>query len=367
MRRRDLPALAGLLSADDLRLTAATIASAQERSGAIPWFPGGHTDPWDHVECAMALVACGFDDEAARAYEWLTRTQSADGSWPSKVVAGVVDDAHREPHQGAYVAVGAWHHVLVTGDTSFAARLWPTVRRAIDFVVGLQDDRGTIPWAVDPAGGCADGALLTGSSSTYLSLRCALALADLLGEEQPEWELAACELLHALTAHRGEFLDKSRFSMDWYYPVLGGWLTGAGAARALDARWSEFVVPGLGARCVSDEPWVTGAESSELVLALDNAGRRDDALALLADIQHLREPDGSYWTGWQFAYQVFWPDEHSTWTAAAVILAADALSRTTPGNGIFRGDGLPTVTEIPGPACGCRAASTVRATQDRAT
>ena len=360
-----LPELPGLLSADDLLATARTIAAAQESSGAIPWFPGGHTDPWDHVECAMALSVCGLRAEAVRAYEWLAATQSPDGSWPSKVVVGNVDDAHREPHQGAYVAVGVWHHVLVTGDTSFAARLWPTVRRAVDFVVGLQTDRGTIPWAVDPDGSCADGALLTGSSSTYQSLRCALALADLLGEEQPEWELAACELLHALSAHPEYFLDKSRFSMDWYYPVLGGWLTGADARAALDERWAEFVVPGLGARCVNDQPWVTGAESSELVLALDNAGRPDAARALLADIQHMREPDGSYWTGWQFAHQVFWPDEHSTWTAAAVILAADALSRTTPANGIFRGDGLPMVTEIPGPGCGC--GSNVRATQDRST
>jgi hypothetical protein len=360
-----LPEVAGLLTAGDLLATARTIAAAQEPSGAIPWFPGGHTDPWDHVECAMALAVCGLRDEAVRAYDWLARTQSPDGSWPSKVVAGVVNDDHREPHQCAYVAVGVWHHVLVTGDTSVAARHWPVVRRAVDFVVGLQTDRGTIPWAVGADGSCADGALLTGSSSIYQSLRCALALADLFGEPQPEWELAACELLHALSAHPGEFLDKSQFSMDWYYPILGGWLTGAGAAATLDARWDEFVVPGLGARCVSDEPWVTGAESSELVLALDNAGRHDDAVALLADIQHMREQDGSYWTGWQFAHQVFWPDEHSTWTAAAVILAADALSRTTPANGIFRGDGLPAVTEIPGPACGCR--SPLRTAQNRST
>jgi hypothetical protein len=363
--REAVPSLPGLLTAADLLATAQTIAAAQEPSGAIPWFPGGHTDPWDHVECAMALSACGLRDEAARAYDWLARTQSPDGSWPSKVVAGVVGDEHREPHQCAYVAVGGWHHVLVTGDTSFAARQWPVVRRAVDFVVGVQTDRGTIPWAVGPDGSCADGALLTGSSSIFQSLRCALALADLFGEPQPEWELAACELLHALSAHRDEFLDKSRFSMDWYYPILGGWLTGADATATLDARWGEFVVPGLGARCVNDQPWVTGAESSELVLALDNAGRGDDARALLADIQHLREPDGSYWTGWQFAHRVFWPDEHSTWTAAAVILAADALSRTTPANGIFRGDGLPAVTEIPGPDCGCRSAR--RATQDRST
>ena len=43
--------------------------------------------------------------------------------------------------------------------------------------------------------------------------------------------------------------------------------------------------------------------------------------------------------------------------AAAVILAVDALSRTTPGSGIFRADALPAgVDLIPDPACGCSSA-----------
>jgi hypothetical protein len=36
-----------------------------------------------------------------------------------------------------------------------------------------------------------------------------------------------------------------------------------------------------------------------------------------------------------------WPVERTTWTGAAVILAADALSSTTPASGIFRGTDLP--------------------------
>jgi hypothetical protein len=36
-----------------------------------------------------------------------------------------------------------------------------------------------------------------------------------------------------------------------------------------------------------------------------------------------------------------WPVERTTWTGAAMILAADALSRTTAASGIFRGIGLP--------------------------
>ncbi len=40
-----LPELPGLLTADDLVLTAGTIAEWQLPNGMIPWFPGGHADP----------------------------------------------------------------------------------------------------------------------------------------------------------------------------------------------------------------------------------------------------------------------------------------------------------------------------------
>ena len=61
--------------------------------------------------------------------------------------------------------------------------------------------------------------------------------------------------------------------MEWYYPVLGGALRGAAARSRIDERWDDFVVPGLGIRCVDDRPWVTGAETCELVMALDAIGQ----------------------------------------------------------------------------------------------
>src|SRR5262249_40884930 len=47
----------------DMRQTALAIAAAQLPYGAVPW-PDGHVDPWDHVECAMALSACGLTRQA---------------------------------------------------------------------------------------------------------------------------------------------------------------------------------------------------------------------------------------------------------------------------------------------------------------
>lgn len=336
----ELPSVAGVFSRRQCLKTAESIATAQESTGAIPWFTGGHTDPWDHVESAMALSVAGLYDEAVAAYRWSASTQNADGSWPRQFRSGVVESADIDVNFCAYLAVGIWHHLLRSDDLAFARELWPSVRAGLDFVVGLQLPRGVIPWTLG-----TDEALVTGNSSMYQSLGCGLALAERLGDPQPAWAAARHRLGAALRDDPSACTPKDRYSMDWYYPILGGALRGPGAHARIDASWSRFVVGNIGIRCVSDRPWVTGAETCELVLALDAMGEHTRAGALFAAMQHLREQDGSYWTGLVFADGKRWPEERTTWTGAAVILAADALSRATPANGIFR-DLLPDAVPV---------------------
>ncbi|MGZ4582555.1 MAG: prenyltransferase [Nocardioidaceae bacterium] len=360
-----VPSLPGVVGAAEVRETAAAIARAQERSGAIPWFPGGQVDVWDHVESAMALLVGGEQEAAERAYRWLFDTQRPDGSWPIRATRGVVEDPGADSNMCAYVAVGAWHHWLVRRDEAFVRRAWPVVRRALDLVVGMQLSFGGIAWARDAQGRQFDEALVAGSSSIHHALACGLALGDLLDEPQPEWELAAGRIGHALREHEELFAQKTRYSMDWYYPVLGGAVRGADARRRIDVRWPDFVVDGLGIRCVDDHPWVTGAETCELALALDATGRPDQALVLVADMQHLRDPDGSYGTGYVFADDARWPEEQTTWTAAAMVLAVDALAQTTPGADIFRGTTYANDFPEIGLECGCGSADRVAGVSTR--
>jgi len=116
------------------------------------------------------------------------------------------------------------------------------------------------------------------------------------------------------------------------------------------------VVPGPSAvpLACADEPWVTGAETCELVLALDAIGDRPRAREMFAGIQFLRDPDGGYWirvastpTGSTSR------NERSGYTSAAVILAADALSATSGGSGLFRAMGADTATAPDPGHCGC--------------
>ena len=207
--------------------------------------------------------------------------------------------------------------------------MWPVVERAIDFVLDLQTPRGEILWARHADGTPWSFALLTGSSSICHSLRCAIALAEHLGHERPDWELSAARLAHVIRHEPDAFAPKHRWAMDWYYPVLAGVVTGDDGPRAAGrARHDAFVMDGRGVRCVSDRPWVTAAETCECALAHLAVGDASVGRASCSRwAQQYRTDDGRYWTGIVYPDEVHFPGgERSTYTAAAVVLAADALA-----------------------------------------
>jgi len=346
-----LPEVPGAVGAAQVRQSAESIVAVQRPDGMIPWFEGGHCDPWNHVEAAMALTVAGLHDAARRAYQWLVDSQLGDGSWFNYYLAGAgVKDPRLDTNVCAYVATGAWHHFRITGDLGALGEMWPTLQAAVDFVLRWQRVDGAILWSVDPDGRPGRYPLLTGSSSIYHALRCAVACAETLGFERPDWELAAGRLAHAVAHTPQVFEPKAEFAMDWYYPVLTGALVGRPAENRIDAWWDTFVMEGLGVRCVSTGPWVTAAETAECALALDALGRRDRAMDLLAWTQAHRCEDGSYLTGLVYPEQATFPrGERTTYTAGAVILAADALSDASPAAGLFRGELLPADLDLTEP------------------
>jgi hypothetical protein len=312
------------------------IIATQLPSGEIPWSTGEKTDPWDHVEAAMGLVVGGFLDQARRAFFWMQSMQLADGSWFAAYRKGNPEDRTRETNMSAYIAVGVFHYWLVTGDRRFLKAMWNTVRRAIDFAVSHQQSNGGICWAISPQGKVDPMALLTGSSSIYMSLKCAIAIAAELGMTTTPWVDAKDRLGDAIRNRPYLFnMTKSRFSMDWFYPVLCGAVSGEAAGRRIERQWKKYVVEGLGVRCVSDQPWVTVAESSELVLALSAMGDTEKAHIVFNWLSEHVFDDGSFWCGFTFPDMTRWPEEKITWTNAVVLMAADALFGLTPGGRLF--------------------------------
>ena len=320
----------------DIDAVCGVIVENQLPSGEIPWCDGKKTDPWDHVEAAMGLSIGGYIDQARRAFDWMVRTQLKDGCWYSAYMQGVPEDRTRDANMSSYIAVGVFHDYLITGDVDFLQRMWSTVSKAIDFALRLQTPEGEIHWAISPEGEVDPMALLTGSSSIYMSLKCALAIAKILGRPVPQWKNALSRLGDAIR-HKPHLFNiaKSRYSMYWFYPILAGVITGADAQRRIEKYWAKYVIEDRGVRCVSDEPWVTIAETSELVIALAAMGNQELAKIIFNWIAERRYEDGSFWCGFTFPDMIIWPEDKITWTNAVALMAADAIYNLTPAGQLF--------------------------------
>ena len=199
---------------------------------------------------------------------------------------------------------------------------------------------GAIAWNIDEFEKIDEDYLLTGCSSIAKSLECAIAICQALGNQnyESEWRIAHSKLIAALEDPSGIFdlkKDRSRFSMDWYYPILGG-INSKKRINSLTTKIKDsFWIQDLGIKCVSDEPWVTVAETSECSIAYKKIGEDKIALELLHNAIAIVDGNGIPYMGWQFIENIYWPDETPSWTSAACILAADANNRLTSGADLF--------------------------------
>ena len=316
------------------------ILEVQEEDGSIPWEIGEKLDPWDHIEAAMGLSIAGKKVEAMAAFSWLLNNQLSDGSWYSEYKFSEPVTQRRETNFSAYLATGLWHFYLIYKDKDFLEKMLPTLMAALDFVISMQTAKGDIFWAAEEEKEILDDSLITGSSSIYKSLECAYAIYKL-------FDLSAEHIFESMQALKDSINNnpkrydrtwesKSRYSMDWYYPVLCGVFDEEKSLSQIESKWSEFVIQGKGCKCVVEEPWVTVAESSELVAALVRIGKISEAEELFNSLHQWRDKDDDlYWTGYVYTDKKFWPVEKPTWTAGAVLLAADAIYKFTPGSDLF--------------------------------
>ena len=312
------------------------VAGLQRESGDIPWHEDGKTDPWDLVESVMGLNTSGYYRESRRALDWLVRHQNPDGSWFSSYMDGDPLDRTRETHMACYLAVGLFHAYLITRDMEWLTAYWPCMEKGVEFALSLQTETGEIYWAKSPQGQVDPMALLAGSSSIFMSLKCALSIAFILGKSRPHWQRSFESLEQSIQENTHLYnVSKARFSMYWFYPVLCGAIRGERARARMEKYWNKYVIEGQGCRCVSDQPWVTIAETSELVLALNAMGERKKAGIVFSWILDRVYEDRTFWCGYTYPDMVIWPGEKISWTNAVVAMAADALYGLTPGSRLF--------------------------------
>lgn len=318
----------------------AFILRRQQQNGAIPWFDEGKLDPWDHTESIIALCIGKKYEAAKKGFLWLADNQNCDGTWFAKYLSKTDDkDADRQKIDTnfvAYPATGLWAYYLSSHDTKFIHQMYPTVKKALNYVLSQQTTEGDIQWANSSDEDLPRDALVTACSSILRSLECGIFLADICHDNSNAWEQAYHQLADALKNKPWRFdrtwESKDRFSMDWFYPILSGIYSPEEAKLRLKHDWDKFVEPQIGCRCVSDEPWVTIAESCELVMSLVNAQERIKAEEIFLQLLQWQDDDGGFWTGYVYKDKAIWPQEKTTWTAAAIIMAADALYNISPAS-----------------------------------
>ena len=297
----------------------------------VPWYRGGHADPWNHVEATMALAAGGRWGEVERAFDWLAANQLADGSWCTFYLADGVDRAAPGPQR---LRLPCHRRPVVLAAGRRRRRCWRNCGRCssgrISWCLRYQRQGEKLPGPLAPTAPSALSlcSLRPRRSNTPCARRPGSPSSSATSVEAEIWSAAAGRAAEAVAGRPGSFEPKDRWAMDWYYPVLSGAVVGrrspAAHARALEragrGRARAFAAsptrPGSRQPRRRNAPWLR-----------QGPGFRAEAEELLAWTAHLRASDGSYWTGCVHPECVRYPGgQKSTYSAAAVLIADHVLN-----------------------------------------
>ena len=170
--------------------------------------------------------------------------------------------------------------------------------------------------------------------------RCAIAISKILDlDSNKKWTKAYELLAYSIKNPKGLFdktIDRSRFSMDWYYPIISGALSDSEKDKYIKKIYKDFYIEGIGVKCVVEEPWVTVAETSEFIVSLVISNEIEEAKKLLIEVMNISDLNDIPYMGWQYEENIFWPEEKPSWTAAALILAADSIYDFSSGSDILK-------------------------------
>ena len=99
------------------------IVESQDEWGGIPSEKDKILDPWDHIECCMALDVFGEKERSLLGFQWLIDHQEDDGSWYSEYQANKNISSRKESNFSSYIAIGALHNYESYGDLKFLRKL----------------------------------------------------------------------------------------------------------------------------------------------------------------------------------------------------------------------------------------------------
>ncbi|KAG6548860.1 hypothetical protein Mapa_009622 [Marchantia paleacea] len=185
---------------------------------------GGYSFCWgrDAAYITTAIDQAGYHDLVTHFYDWTLKSQSPDGSWAQRHFM----DGRMAPQWGLQVdetgsiVWGMWQHyeALLAAKKDekaleFAAKVWPAVKRAADFLTIYIDPDTKLPLASKDLWEERQGEHIYSAAAVYAGLKCAGDLAQLQNHvvESEPWAAAADNMLDAIykvgwSEERGHFL-----------------------------------------------------------------------------------------------------------------------------------------------------------------
>ena len=136
------------------------IAESQDEWGGIPSEREKILDPWDHIECCMALDVFAEKEKSSLGFQWLIDNQEDDGSWYSEYQANKNISSRKESNFSSYIAIGALHNYESYGDLKFLENLLPTLKKSLEFTLSAQTDFGEITVQVGEADNTDEAGLM---------------------------------------------------------------------------------------------------------------------------------------------------------------------------------------------------------------
>lgn len=315
----------------------------QLHHGGIPEHKDSFINPWNHIECCLALLLSGKTFAAKKGLSFLISQQHASGGWSTKIG----DSNHSTPqffecHHASYIFVLIYLDLSINQTTQLENSYENMFLAALDFVLTLQNSCGLFYWGKDTTSKIAKLYLKTANCNVYLGLCAALNCL-----ERPAFQHLSMHIQTLKNAinnfklayinHQNLFdASKARYSMDSFYPILSGLSEQTESKKLLAKLFDNFIVEPLGCLCVSDEPWITFAETAELMIALSMLNKTPLAKQVLDWVlAHQDSSDGLFWMGYQYKQKVYWPKEKPSWTAAALILAMHHIFKCQPQDFCF--------------------------------
>jgi len=316
------------------------IIQNQLSDGSIPWDGKGKCDAWDHSECLISLAIYEEWDAFEKGIDWFFSNLNSQGLIYSEFNNQKPTQLNYQSHHAPYIALPLLQRYLIDKNPANLNKCLPQLTIIFSSLLDFMDEDGMYYWSKDD-NGYSDNSLITASMSIAISVRAyssILEILDLAKEEsqhEEDFKSKSLENLEALSNSSfwanpeipwskfdRDGVDRSRFSMDFFYQSL--------ARVNLDkdffkSNLKNFYKQGLGIKCVKEEPWVTIAETSECIIATYLNYDESLAIKMFEDILKFQNQDGIFPTGYQYKLDILWPNEQSTWTNAALIIAANVI------------------------------------------